>query len=114
MNTTNQGRPIKDASAFLETLSTLFFDMGDETTATACRFHAANLRNAAGQISSDAAQVAIGGYIMEQRAIGKHREAIRTIDYLARHNRLPETVDWPAVAGFLGLTDFSDQGVEPR
>ena len=111
MNTTNQGRPMKDAAAFLETLSTLFFDMGDEATATACRFHAAALRDAAGRVSSEAAQVAIGRYIVEQRAIGKHREAIRTIDYLAKHNRLPETVNWPAVAGFLGLTDFSDQGV---
>lgn len=114
MNLTNGASQIKDASAFLETLSTLFFDMGDETTATACRFHAANLRDAAGRVSSDAAQVALGRYIMEQRAIGKHREAIRAIDYLAKHNRLPETVDWPAVARFMGLTEFSDQGAEPR
>lgn len=114
MGLTNGASQIKDASAFLETLSTLFFDMGDETTATACRFHASNLRNAAGRISSEAAQVAIGRYIMEQRAIGRHREAIGTIDYLARHNQLEDTVDWPAVANLLGLTDFSNQGAKPR
>lgn len=114
MNLTNGASQMKDASAFLETLSTLFYDMGDETTATACRFHAAALRDAAGRVNSEAAQVAIGRYIAEQRAIGKHREAIKTIGYLANHNRLPETVNWPAVANLLGLTDFSDQGAEQR
>lgn len=109
MTLTNGARQIKDASAFLETLSTLFYDMGDETTATACRFHAAALRDAANRISSDAAQVAIGRYIMEQKAIGKHREAIKTIGYLANNNKLPETVDWPAVASLLGLTQETPQ-----
>lgn len=103
--TTPNTSPMKDASAFLETLSTLFFDMGDEVTAKACRFHAANFRDAANRLSSEAAQVAIGRYIMEQRAIGKHREAIRRVAYLAEHSHLTETVDWPAVAKLMGLIE---------